>query len=323
MYYTVHIIKMKDYNKKIILSLIITIALGYFLLSQTDYKNIFSLFKEVNYLYIIISFIFYFLTTYLRSIRIKMLIKNKTNSNNLVATVLVNSLIVNILPFRIGELSLPLLLKKYSGISKREGFLLLFYLRAIDTIIIIFFFLVAILLFSNNFINLGAISHILIFLLLLIMFLIILKTDSILSLIKYHSDKQKSINFFNRLSLHIDSLLPIYKFYKNKIKKTFVLSILIFITLIFVLSFTLKAYPMAISNIDIISASLIVILITSLPINGIAGIGIFELGVSFFLISKGIDKNLSINISFNYHFIYLLFIIFFGSLSFLYLHNKK
>lgn len=62
---------------------------------------------------------------------------------------------------------------------------------------------------------------------------------------------------------------------------------------------------------------------TSLPINGIAGIGTIEFGIVAFLISIGIDKNLSISIAFNYHFIYLMFIVFFGSLSYLYLNYKN
>ncbi|MCK5413414.1 MAG: flippase-like domain-containing protein [Candidatus Pacebacteria bacterium] len=315
--------KIKRFNKKIIISLLITLTLSYFLLRQTDYKNIFLLFEKINYGYVIISFIFYFLLTLIRALRIKLLLHNRINIKGLFATVLINNLIINILPFRIGELSLPILLKKYSKVPKKEGFLLLLYLRAIDALVILFFLFFVILFFSSNIIQLKSISYIFIFALLLFIFTLLFKGDTILSNIKNFSSKKGNSRIFNKIFKYTDSLLPVYKFYRNKTKKTLALSILIFITLIFAFGFILKAYPIDLNYIDVITISLIIIVTTSLPINGIAGIGILELGISSFLVSLGIDKSLSIGIAFNYHFIYLIFIIFFGNLSFFYLHNKE
>ncbi|MCK5332358.1 flippase-like domain-containing protein [Candidatus Parcubacteria bacterium] len=313
----------KHFSKKIIISLLITLTLGYFLLRQTDYKNILLLFTKINYNYVIISFIFYFLLTLIRTLRIKLLLRSRIRIKDLFATVLTNNLVINILPFRIGELSLPILLKKYSEVPKKEGFLLLLYLRTIDMLVILFFLLFVVLFLSGNIIQLKSISYILIFTLLLFIITLLFKGDVILSRLKNFSSKKRDSKIFNKIFIYTDSLLPIYKFYKDTIGKTLVLSALIFTTLIFAFGFILNAYPIDLTYLEVLTISLIIIVTTSLPINGIAGIGILELGISSFLTSFGIEKNLSIGIAFNYHLIYLMFIIFFGSLSFLYLHNKE
>lgn len=311
------------FNKKITAPLIITIVIGYFLLKQTDYKNIFLLFKEINYGYVLISFLFYFLLTFIRALRIKLLVNNKIGINNLFAIVLVNNLVINLLPFRTGELSLPVLLKKYVGVEKREGFLLLFYLRTIDMIIILTSVIIIVLLFSGNIIQFRGASYISTLLLLAFLFLALFKIDKIILIAGKIAQKRNHCGLLNSIVNSVDKLSLIYKFYKSRMKEISILSILIFITLAFVFGFVLRAYPIDLSYVDIIMISLIIIVTTSLPVNGIAGIGIVELGISSFLILLGINKNLSVSIAFNYHFIYLMFIIFFGSLSFLYLHYKK
>ncbi len=266
---------------------------------------------------------FYFLLTFIRALRIKLLVNNKISIRNLFAIALVNNLVINLLPFRTGELSLPVLLKKYAGVEKKEGFLLLFYLRTIDTIIILAFFIIIALLFSENVIQLRGISYIPILLLLAFLFLVLFKIDKIILIAGKLVKKRNHHGPLNNIADSIDKLSLVYKFYRSRIKEISMLSILIFITLVFVFGFVLKAYPINLSYVDVIMISLIIIITTSLPINGIAGIGTVELGISSFLILLGINKDLSVSIAFNYHFIYLIFIIFFGSLSFLYLHYKE
>lgn len=314
--------KIKYLDYKIILSLAITAALAHYLLIQIDYKNIFFLFEEINLIYISISLILYFILTFVRASRIKLLINENSNIKNLFAIVLANNAVINLLPFRTGELSLPVLLKKYAGVEKKEGLLLLFYLRTIDAIIILAFFIIIVLLFSENIIQFKGISYAPVLLLLLFLFLALFKIDKIISMAGKLAKKRNRSGQLNNIADSIDKLSLVYKFYKSRIKKTSVLSILIFTTLIFVLGFALKAYPIDLSYADLIMVSLIIIIITSLPVNGIAGIGTVELGISSFLIFSGINKDLSVSVAFNYHFIYLVFIIFFGSLSFLYLHYK-
>ena len=311
--------KTKYINKKIVISLIITLLLGYFLLRQIDYKNISELFNEINYVYIFISFMFYFLLTFVRALRIRMLIKHNSSMKKLFAIVMVNSLVMNLLPFRTGEISLPILLKKYLKIESREGFLMLLYLRVIDVLVLLAFFLIAASLFSESVIQLQGISYLFVLILIIFIALTLLRGDKILlglgDFIKNISNSKTS----SKIAESIYRLRSVYEFYKNKTKKTFILSILIIILLIALSGFGLKAYPIDLSYADAIIVSLVIVGVMSLPINGIAGIGTVELGISSYLMSIGVSNGLSIGIAFSYHFIYLMFIIFFGSLSYLYL----
>ena len=318
--------KIKYINKKNIISLSITLLLGCFLLSQIDYRNISGLFDEINYVYILISFIVYFFLTFIRALRIKTLINcnnNKSNMKDLTAIVMVNSLVMCLLPYRTGEISLPILLKKYSGVESKEGFLMLLYLRVIDTLVLLIFFLIAASLFSGSIIQLQGIAHLFVLILVIFIALILLKGDKILLGL---GDFFKNINnskISSKMAESIYKLKSVYKFYKNKTKTIFILSILIFTFLIFVSGFVLKAYPIDLSYVDITIISLIVVGVMSLPINGIAGIGSVELGISSYLISIGVGNDLSISVAFSYHFIYLIFVIFFGGLSYLYLRQRN
>ena len=314
--------KTKYINKKIVISLIITLLLGYFLLRQIDYKNISELFNEINYVYIFISFMFYFLLTFVRALRIRMLIKHDSSIKKLFAIVMVNSLVMNLLPFRTGEISLPILLKKYLKIESREGFLMLLYLRVIDVLVLLAFFLIAASLFSESVIQLQGISYLFVLILIIFIALTLLRGDKILlglgDFIKNISNSKTS----SKIAESIYRLRSVYEFYKNKTKKTFILSILIIVLLIILSGFGLNAYPINLSYVDIIIVSLIIVGVMSLPINGVAGIGTVELGISSYLMSIGTSGNLSISIAFNYHFINLMFITFCGSLSYLYLRWK-
>ena len=308
--------QIKYLNYNVIISLTVTLLLTYFLLNQIDFRDIFGLFSEINYFYILISFILYFGLALLRALRIQFIVKRKIGYKTLFATILTNNFLAILLPFKIGELSLPILLNKYSGVEKKEGALMLFYLRIIDMFVILVFLLVVTVLFSDKIFQLRDISPLLILILLSLIAVLLLKGDKIILLIGRFFKVNSLLSLTKKLSL-------VYKFYKSKIAIVVILSCLIFITLTFVLGFMINAYPVSLSYLDIVLISLIIIIVTSLPINGIAGMGSLDFGISVFLISIGVSKDLSIGIAFNYHFIYFMFIMFFGSMGYLYLNYRK
>ena len=306
----------KYLNYNIIVFLIVTLLLTYFLLSQVDFNSISGLFSKINYFYIAISFVLYLGLALLRAIRIQSIIKHKVDYKILFATILANNFFAILVPFKIGELSLPILLNKYSEIEKKEGVLMLFYLRAVDMFVILSFLLIITVLFSNKIFQLHGISPLLILVSLVLVVVLLLKIDKVMLLV----GKLFKTNSF--LSL-IKKLALTYKFYKSKIVVVVAISCLIFITLIFVFVFMLKSYPIDISYLNIIFISLIIIVVTSLPVNGVAGTGGLDLSTAVLLMSAGISKDLSIGITFNFHFIYFMFIMFFGSMGYLYLNYKR
>lgn len=314
--------KIKYLVFNIAISLTITMLPTYFLLSQIDYLKVISLFAEINYTYIIISFIFYFLLILVRALRIKLLARSDTSIKNLFAIVMMNNFFINLLPMRTGEISLPILLNKYAGIEKKNGFMMLFYLRSLDFFVVLMFLFVAVLFFSSDILEIYNVSSFAIIVLAAIILSTLFAGEKALFFLRNIFAKINRLKFLARSSGTIDKLLSSYKFYKSKFAVVFILSIAIFLLLIFVLGFALKAYSIGLDYSEVVSVSLIIIMIMSLPINGIAGIGTIELGISAFLISTGIAKNLAISVAFNYHFISLLFIIFCGGLSYLYLSFK-
>ena len=306
----------KYLNYNVIITLIITLLLTYLLLVQIDFDSIAGLFSEINYFYIAISFILYFVLASFRALRIQLIIKHKVEYKILFATILTNNFLAILIPFKIGELSLPILLNKYSGVEKKEGMLMLFYLRVIDMFVILMFLLVITALFSNKVFQLREISPLMILAFLVLTAILLLKSDKIILFVG---------RFFktNSLSNLTEKLASVYKFYKSKIVIVSLLSCLIFTILTFVLGFMINAYPVSLSYLDIVLISLIIIIITSLPVNGIAGMGSLDLGISLFLVSIGVGRDLSISIAFNYHFIYFMFIMFLGCVGYLYLNYKK
>lgn len=314
--------KFRFFDRRIAISFIITILLVYFLLKEIDYVNIFKLFKEINYFYILAGIVFYLILIAARALRIKLLTRHKVNMKDLMAIVLVNNLIVNLLPFRAGELFLPVLLKRYSGIEKREGFLMLFYLRTIDTLIIFIFLLIIAIFFSGGFFKLDNITSLLILLIILLITVLLLRGDGFLILLNSFFKKNAS-NFSKPVTEMTSGLLSVYKFYKSKIITAFIFSLFIFMVVIAISGSILKAYPLNLSYWDILTISFLTVVITSLPINGIASIGTVELGVSTFLISVGINKDAAISVAFNYHLIGILFTIFWGGLGYLYLNFRR
>jgi hypothetical protein len=174
---------MKISNYNVIISLIITLLSVNFLLSYFEHINIIGLFSEINYIYLLISFALYFTLALIRALRIKLLISGGANVRNLFATVLVNNFIAILLPFKIGELSLPVLFNKYSGIKKKEGLLMLFYLRTIDMFVVLAFLLVFALLHSNKIFLAYDVSLPLILIFLALIAMMLFKSDAILMFI--------------------------------------------------------------------------------------------------------------------------------------------
>ena len=205
-------IKYLDY--RITLSLVITAVFAYCLLVQIDYRNIFYLFRDINYFCIILSFLFYFILTLIRALRIKLLINKNLNIKILFAIVLINNSIINLLPFRVGELSLPLLLKKYAGVEKKEGFLLLVYLRMIDAIIVFTFFVIVVLLFSEDIVQLSGFSYAPVLLLLSFLLLALFKIDKIMLIAGKFIKKRNYYGPLNNIISSSGKLSLVYKSYK-------------------------------------------------------------------------------------------------------------
>lgn len=316
--------KIRHFLYRAMISIALTLLLAYFLLRQIRVESVFNLFDRIDYFYLLLSFALGLLMTLVRAVRIKVLLNSrKIDLKILFALVLENNFLINIFPFRTGDLAFPVLMNKYAGVSKKEGFLLLFYLRTLDIFVILLFFLMSALLFSNYFLHISDTSLMFVVFTLVIMTILFFKTEKILLFVINYLQKKDKLKYIKSIIGGINRILFVYKFYRSTIFSVFILSVSIFIVMIFAMGVALEAYPINLSYLNVIFFSLMIITITSLPINGIAGIGTVELGISTFLISNGADKDLSISIAFNYHFITLMMIAISAGLSHLYLAGAR
>ena len=104
-------------NKKAILSIIITVVLVWFLLSQVEVQEIVTSLKDVPPHLVLIGFFFYALSYLFRALRFRVLLQKAIGLGTLFNIVAVHTMWTNLLPFRTGELSYLYLLKKKGGVG--------------------------------------------------------------------------------------------------------------------------------------------------------------------------------------------------------------
>ena len=312
--------KIRNLLHRATISIVLTLFLAYFLLKQIRFESIFSLFGSINYSYLLLSFALSLLIVLARALRVKILLNGrKADIKILFALVLENNFLVNILPFRTGDLTFPLLINKYASISKKEGLLMLFYLRILDMCTILLFLLAAALLFSNDVLYFTPALLLIVALMIFFVAMFFFKAERILLLSIHFLHNKNKLKYADVLENNLNKILAVYGFYRKTAFSIIFLSLVTFIVMILAMGAALEAYPINLSYLNVIFFSLMIITITSLPINGIAGIGTVELGIAAFLTSAGVDKDLSISIAFNYHFITLMIMMICAGLGHLYL----
>ncbi len=133
-------------NKKkllsLVLSLFIFLVFLLFFLKIKAYKEIFIFIKKSKKFYIFTAFILYFFVYILRAVRLK-LVENRLPFNFLFSTVCLHTFLNNILPARLGEISIPIIFKTKS-INFKSSLKTLFIVRIFDAVALLYFFLISI-----------------------------------------------------------------------------------------------------------------------------------------------------------------------------------
>lgn len=135
--------------KKIIKTLFFVIFL-YFLLKQISFADILLVIRTIKPFYLLLGFFIYLILQYLRSLRL-MIILNLKHKNifTLIRITIKHAFYVNVLPFRLGEVSMLGLLKKDLNRSYSEGIYSLFVSRLYDIFAIVLIGLTSSLLWSK------------------------------------------------------------------------------------------------------------------------------------------------------------------------------
>lgn len=299
---------------KYLFSITISVLLLYFLLSKINLQEIIKVFSQTNIFYLIIGGVLYLLMMIFRSLRFRTLLNNKLKATELLPIVLFQSFLSNILPFRVGELSYVILLKKKKyNISKGLSSLLI--ARIFDFGVLISILIISILLSKNLpskdiFNNMIPILFIALSIIVIAIICMIFLHDFILKIMQNLLKKLPKIKLLDKFNEFIIS----FKNYKSKrmLLKTLYYAIVIYFFGIISNYYFIKSLGFELPlNILIITITFSV-LSSVLPINGFASLGTME-GIWVIILgyfNYGVQT--AILISFSLHIILLLFSVLFG-----------
>jgi glycosyltransferase 2 family protein len=280
---------------KIIISLLVIILFFLFVYYYIDFEQFLILLKRQKYLYLILAFIVQLIGYYLRAKRFQIILKNR-ETLTIYSISSIHFFLNKVLPAKIGEISLPILFKKYSNIRFSEGIGALIIFRLFDFLTVIFLFIVSILFVHARFFNWKTILFSVLILMLLLLFIV--KIRPILSLLensisyikikKIQHIKEKFLSLVKQISLYISSIsfrtfMQLFLFSISNWLMTYVFYYLI------ISSFNLNySYPEVVFAATFSSFTLLI------PVSGFGNIGTFEAGWAIGFILLGMSKDLAI-----------------------------
>lgn len=315
---------MKRKTTSIIFAAIVTMVLVAALLSQIKITDVIDTLASIDPLYLIIGFVLYVLSYFLRALRFHILLNRDVGIRNLFNIVCVHNMVNNILPARTGELSYIFLLKNYHNKKAGEGVATLFVARVFDFIAISLLFIISASMIQElpEMIMKG-VWMTAFFTVLIIIFLISLSYfgESFLNLAR---------RFFRRFNLEkkyfVDYLLRKMKETVEsfeKIKNNGNITVIALIILSFGLWLSLYSINYTLITAININLSFFVVLLgstfavftTILPIQGIGGFGTMEGGWAAGFIAVGLTKEVAISSGFVVHIVILVYFLILGLLG--------
>ncbi len=298
--------------KRFLFSIVITIGIILFLLTQISLHDLFSLLKTIDPIWAFGGLLGYILAILFRALRFKWLIHSQDISLlDLMRISVLHNVSLMILPSKMGELSYPYLLKKISGMSITEGLASLIASRVYDFIIVLILFLFASFGFQPFFkINLFFII-LLAALLIAFTLLIFFYMSSVLRGLSNGMgrvaqglglENSKSFQWVQRKLHEVAE-----DFYAIQARKTYLpvmlTSLISWIMAFWMFYAFLRGFGTPISFLKVIFASTIALFANTLPISAIGNWGILEAGWAAGFLLVGLSKEKAISTGFGVHIV--------------------
>ncbi|WP_457569674.1 lysylphosphatidylglycerol synthase transmembrane domain-containing protein [Desulfurobacterium sp.] len=262
----------------LLISALILAVFVYVLYKYDVFSQISNMLRDLSYKDIAFSLFIYIFVYIFRALRLKLYI-DEIPLSEMASVIGVHTFFNNVMPFRSGETSFPLILKKLYGIEMTRSSVILFGARIFDLLSLSILFLLS--LFSVSFSDKRLIFFpILAVLLIAILLFVIYKF--------LHFFKEK-IPFFEKLIVASAVL-----FRADKLLLMFLFSICIWILKFTAFMFILNAAHLGLGFFKTIFVSTFAEFTTILPIHSIGGFGTFEAGMvgGFSLIGMSAKKAL-------------------------------
>ena len=137
---------------KIIFSIFLTVGFTYLIIRYIDFKFFFEEIHKVKYYFLIIASICLILSFIIRAIRFELLLEMKNKITFFFLSTM-HYLLNKTLPARMGEASLPILLKRHLNVEYQKGISILLFFRVQDIFVMVFFLLISLFFIDYQSIN--------------------------------------------------------------------------------------------------------------------------------------------------------------------------
>ena len=302
-------------RKKIILGIIISGILIYFLLTLTNPSEIVTVFYRISFSHLIIGFILYVLIMIFRTIRFNFILETKLKLRQLFNIIAIHNLMINVIPMRLGEFSYVYLMKK-KGVHISKGLSQLLIVRVYDVIAISVIFIISSFFVKDTPLIVKyyvKISTAFLILLLLGFFALLMFDKKVVKILK-KLNPAKKLAIIEKLFVTIEDLI---KNFKKSLKMKTSITLLFYSFLIWVGNYLMTYYlihGLGLSfnfwEVSLIFTFLIILIM--LPISTFSGFGVWEGGLTGAFTAFGITLEKAVATSFAYHIISILFFLILG-----------
>ncbi|MFH1072205.1 MAG: lysylphosphatidylglycerol synthase transmembrane domain-containing protein [Nanoarchaeota archaeon] len=312
-------------------SLILAALLIYFLVSKISLTEAFTVLGNISLSWLLVAFLLYIFTTWLKGIRWRVILKNVISLKDSFSMMGFSSMFINLLPFRLGEFGMPYLLKK-KGIKLRNSLSYLIILRLFDFVSLVILFFLGLLLVGEAF-RLPPLAYILIIIAFVLMifalFAIIFFPAQLLGILKRILSRIVPLNTKNSACAKFLFKAELVSQEMAHLQKATILVNLFFLSLItwflgvINLQIFLVSMGIAFPFTKTLLAITFQVLLSNLPIQGLAGFGTYEGFWALGFVLLGMDKSTAIISGLNSHLLLLLMTIILGIFGWLLLMKKK
>lgn len=339
---------------KIIAIGILTVILIGLLLAQIKLSDIVSAFCKVSFSSLILAFVIYTFCYLARALRFNLLLEKTVKG--MFSIVSLSTMLTDLLPARLGELSYVYFLKQLKESSIGSGLATLVIARLFDLIVVGGTFLIAVFLMKNRppfFTSVIYLIAGLLLILLAILALLMLFQQKFLKIVKRiilptnqnnHQEKtaefpftgaqqekkitteQRGIRkYITKIYQELENLLAGFKQLQSKkrVIKIFIMSLLIWFFNYSAVYIIINQLGIKVPLIGFIIALTLSMFTAFLPVNTFGNFGTTEGVWTLVMVSFGVPKNLAIASGFGYHIIMLVFASILGFIGYINITRSK
>ena len=311
--------------RKVVISVVILAIFVGFLVYYIDFKEFIKHLKDVNISLLILIVPVQLLVYLLRAIRFELILEKK-GVLMYSAVSAVHGFFNKIMPIRSGELSLPLLFKRYNKVSYAKGTSALIMVRVLDLFAVLFLFALSLLFISVKNIDHFLLTGIAFFILGLLVFVWI-KLNLILKLISSALERShiRLLNRFKeRILLFIGQVSEYRKSRVNSfIIKLFVVSVATWLLTYFAFLLLLLSFDLSFTFMEVIFATTFVSFSTLIPVSAVGGFGTYEAGWALGYVILGMSLDLAVPMGLFANIFGIIISAVFGLLGYLFLVYTK